>query len=129
MTKQEAIKQAYGEHWDVVKDYVDKNGWVGQYSAPIDISKLIECDLSDIGYYWRPISLQGIEDNNGWIKIESEKDLPKDNIECHFIIKENNKVTQIGRYHVGAKSFNVGTIWFNEVAHYQPIAKPKPPIY
>jgi hypothetical protein len=28
MTKQEAIKEAYGECWEQVKDYVDENGWV-----------------------------------------------------------------------------------------------------
>ena len=25
--KQEAIKNAYGEFWETVKDYVDGNGW------------------------------------------------------------------------------------------------------
>jgi hypothetical protein len=28
-------------------------------------------------FNWRPKSLDGIENNNGWIKIESKDDLPK----------------------------------------------------
>lgn len=65
--------------------------------------------------------------NNGWIKIESEADLPK----------------EYGNYHV--KYLNGQSIaWFNDgffytmkgykfkdnhITHYQPIEKPKPPIY
>ena len=28
MTKQDVIKNAYGEYWERVKDIIDKNGWV-----------------------------------------------------------------------------------------------------
>jgi len=28
MTKQEKIKEAYGENWSLVEKYVDENGWI-----------------------------------------------------------------------------------------------------
>ena len=35
---------------------------------------------------WRPKALKGIEDNNGWIKIESVEDLPKEEgLKCLFL--------------------------------------------
>ena len=46
-----------------------------EYGA--DITNLIsyDIDISGVGKF-RPKSLQGIEDNNGWTKIESDNDLP-----------------------------------------------------
>ena len=76
--KQEAIKNAYGEYWDNVKDYVDENGWASYPNVQkhdYDFGKL---EFKDGCTFLRPESLQGIENNNGWIKIESEADLPKE---------------------------------------------------
>jgi hypothetical protein len=80
MTKQEAIKEAYGEYWEQVKVFVDENGWVF-FSDDENILRLnfqqkdnISTEKTDVeSWKWRPKSLQGIENNNGWIKIENEK--------------------------------------------------------
>ena len=71
--KQEAIKKAYGEYWEAVKDFVDENGWIDFLE---DIQRIMYFfhDSDNIEVFkstWRPKSLQGIENNNGWIKIES----------------------------------------------------------
>lgn len=83
MTKEEKIKEAYGEFWyrlsELQKNYaLEFNGYVcigysdEQKRLFIDIvkSKLFDQEPT------RPKSLRGIETNNGWIKIESEDDLP-----------------------------------------------------
>ena len=83
--------------------------------------------------------------NNGWIKIESESDLPKENIECFYVIeipeKYSNHGTQIniGSFKFGknlmsgqSNYFTCDNFFYHRfpfVTHYQPIVKPQPPIY
>lgn len=86
---------------------------------------------------WRPESLSGIENNRGWTRIESEEDMPKDktidviiNDECYqgyiyegqgglFCCVENRyNSTEISEI-----------IEASYVTHYQPIIKPKTPIF
>lgn len=72
-----------------------------------------------------------MENNNGWIKIENEKDLPKNSINQR---KLNN-------WYYVYSSFKEKIEWhpknlfalhsmFHQglITHYQPIIKPKPPI-
>jgi len=124
MTKQEIIKQAYGEHWNKVCEYVDENGWCNSYWGKE------YTDLNGVGktkkdpLYWRPKSLQGIEDNNGWIKIKSETDLPKGGdifYLCGKMFEDGNFVID--------EMFTYNSIDKDKFTHYQPIIKPKPPIY
>lgn len=69
-SKQEAIKDAYGEYWELVKDYVDKNGWAFKYFEEIGISIFgSEADFKN-GIFWRPKSLQGIEAYYSFIDIK-----------------------------------------------------------
>lgn len=68
-------------------------------------------------------SLKVIENNNGWIKIESEDDLPKKEDDYHICIE--NKDLSIAY-------FDKSDGWFiacPEITHYQPIIKPQPPIF
>ena len=61
-------------------------------------------------------------DNNGWIKINSEEDLPKF-IGQYFVF--NSQKSDI--YY-----FENNTFWKNQwknITHYQPILKPQPPLY
>lgn len=132
MTKQEVIKQAYGEYWDKVKDFVNENGWcdVSMYSMIKNIKPEFSEIENEIGQFdIRPISLKGIENNNGWIKIESENDLPKDDYTlCHYIV--NGKI-EIGEYmnlHFDRPKQNE-LFYYKSVTHYQPIVKPQPPLY
>lgn len=80
MTKQEAIKKAYGDFWEQVKEYVSENGWCNSYW---NTRVFFNADTmpKQNPVRWRPISLNGIDNNNGWIKIESEDDLPKKGID------------------------------------------------
>lgn len=145
--KQEVIKKAYGEQWEQVKDYVDEDGWI-EYSN-IDISQMLEIENRGDGYddniFYRPQSLAGIETNNGWIKIESEDNLPKDAIEkeTDFWLSINN-ISFIGYFYFAVsglkyccrdynslpkeiKGVHIGEV--KELQGYQPIIKPQPPIY
>ena len=84
--------------------------------------------LHDIDCY-RPKSLQGIEDNNGWICIESEDYLPKELYIKADVIKNNKTYIYC--------DYRGDNIWWNyehkilieNATHYQQIEKPKPPIY
>lgn len=131
MTKQEKIQEAYGEHWETVKSYIDENGNFSK--VDLLISGLKYYELSSISFNhndakFRPKSLQGIENNNGWIKIESEDDLPKETTECWF--KYCGELF-MGYYNSDFKRFNTMNVLFNinEVTHYQTIVKPQPPLY
>ena len=93
--KEQAIKAAYGEHWERVKDYVEDNGWIELYSyncytdtVHTDLTEELPF-LKELGYerkyynngythYVRPKSISGIENNNSWTRIESEEDIPDD---------------------------------------------------
>ncbi len=73
-TKEELLQSIYGAEYI----HADINGWMkyGMYH-PNDLGfDNDEVDRYGDMYLWRPKSLQGIEDNNGWISINSEKDLP-----------------------------------------------------
>jgi len=64
-----------------------------------------------------------LENNNGWIKIESEKDLPKKELE-YFVKRKNVKGTVIRQFVISHTK-----AWLKCYTHYQPITKPQPPIY
>lgn len=83
-----------------------------------------DLDFNGVGKF-RPISLKGIEDNNGWIKIESEDDLPK---------KRGTFWTFIEGKEVVMNTFNTFddmefTFDNGKVTHYKPLIKPNEPIY
>jgi len=77
MTKEERIHEAYKELFDNedlkekdnrfngIKNFIDNDGWLSGNIHNVD-KKLIECS----GHEIRPKSLQGIENNNGWIKLQ-----------------------------------------------------------
>jgi len=126
MTKQEKIQEAYGEYWDIFKEFVNENGW---FHDKHFWGKWPETDLkwettdhdNDIYDKRRPKSLKGIENNNGWIKIESEADLPeKEFYKGYETFPVNYRCNSYG-LHKYFKS--------KEITHYQPITKPNPPIY
>jgi len=128
MSKQDVIKSAYGEFWSNVNGYVDKNGWCSIYYEDFGI-RLFGSEAEFYNFKaWRPKSLSGIENNRGWVKIESENDLPKEDIEC-WVLDDEEIVHAYFMY----ESKN----WYSHIdlnlrlfpTHYQPIIKPKPPIY
>lgn len=64
------------------------------------------------------------KDNNGWIKIESENDLPKEGMTNYLVCIDNEP--SIHPYNLKQL-----LMLFEDrmITHYQPIIKPKPPIY
>ena len=126
MTKQEKIEEVFESNYI----YADTNGWVrlGRFhwnELGFVTSEIFYDEELDI---WRPLSLQGIETNNGWIKIESEEDLPT--IEGSYFVF--SKVNYKPYYRIDiftgrlSNSFENGKSCFS---HYQQIIKPQPPIY
>lgn len=105
--KAEAIRKAYGEYWNQLDELSQKNalveyGWLDfEVIRKTGLAELLfngrittsiyhiplENDTIDRDFY-RPKSLQGIENNNGWIRIESEEDLPKES--GWFEVENNN---------------------------------------
>jgi hypothetical protein len=75
---------------------------------------------------FRPKSLRGIEDNNGWIKIERVEDLPT-NGSYKVILRDSGAITTL--------DFTLQQI-FNDLryivelySHYKPIEEEKKPLY
>lgn len=122
ITKEDAIKEAYkliGIDWELKSSSrLHVNGWIHRSE-----SKLINFDNWDTrGSWYRPKSLNGLENNNGWIKIESELDLPK--ITGHYWSYNGKEVLD--------DYFEYNNYWLKRwkfVTYYQPITKPEPPIY
>lgn len=75
--------------------------------------------------YYLPKSLEGIENNNGWIKIESENDLPKENGKQYQVVMKKDKSIHIGFYFEQTHKSQ----WIENISHYLEIKTPKPPIY
>lgn len=141
MKKLAAIKNAYAEYWEQLpneaqQQALQNNGFIQSQFSENTTGSLFDCIKMETiktydgafgvpSFIFRPITLKNIETNNGWISIESEEDLPKDyEISYHAWNSEGdrdyyvaNMWTIINRYHLGS------------VTHYQPIEKPKPPIY
>ena len=114
--KQEAIKKAYGKYWEILYEYVDKNGWCyGFFKTKTYFQTEFTSDK------WRPKSLSGIELNNGWIRIESEADLPNHKL----WLSDGKDVWQGNLFEMEFFAKRINTL----ATHYQPIVKPKPPIY
>lgn len=84
--KEKCIREAYEKHgydWNEIKQVVSPDGWCNCRVAHV-LALSGEQEDSECGHYVRPKSLQGIENNNGWIKIESEADLPERNDEQEY---------------------------------------------
>lgn len=127
MTKQEIIKQAYGEYWDNVSEHVDENGWCDTvwFSIKTPFEKIPDSYESKEDFrHIRPKSLQYIEDNNGWKKITGDHHLPDE--DTFFWVIENGKISRkVFNHRLPSSVKN----WMDNVTHYKPIEKPKPPIY
>lgn len=130
MTKEEKIKEAWGEYYSDVIDFMNENG--GVYAGHIErgIPYILDCvnleKISPLEY--RPKLLKGIENNNGWIKIESEDDLPKEIIECRTCFYDGRNYVE-GVIKKRSPEELSRLKYINEITHYQPIIKPEPPIF
>jgi len=123
-TKEDVIKEAYGEYWEEIKTATcNSTGWVmSDYFDCRDYD--IEVDIDDENYLWRAKSLQGVEKNNGWIKIESEADLPTKE-QLYWLSSEKGfiKDSLFPLSSIKIKYIN-GTC-----THYQPVQTPNDPVF
>lgn len=120
-TKQEVIREAYGDRWEKVKNHIGADGWVQNKGPinPFDIGfKDHEIETLGISLFWRPISLRYIEGNNGWRIVNSIEDLPKK--EGWYIIYP--KPMQYGpvAYFNPGEEVLAGQ-WMAVVTHWQPM--------
>jgi len=128
MTKQEKIQEAYGEWFEEMKPWIDEDGWFNKnafYQKKFGFNyEQIDILFSHYQDFMIPKSIFRLKDNNGWTKIESENDLPTDKTTQYSTCKDK-KVFQ--------STINCGTVkhWFNigKITHYQPIQKPREPLY
>lgn len=122
--KLKAIQDAYGEYFEKCKP--NKDGWSLRHYEEIGMNIYgSEAEFNDF-MVWRPISLKGIENNRGWIRIEEDgSNLPNGNDADDFWICNENGLFDFFSYPEQIeRKFRNGT-----VTHYQPVIKPKPPIY
>lgn len=127
MTKEEVIKEAYIEYWEQLSDSakfhaLNNNGWLHYNHILFANGTLLDCIemdcLSNIDTF-RPKSLQGIENNNGWIRIESEANLPKETGYYHVINKKGKYFRKRYLKHMDSQNEK-----WKQVTYYQPIIKP-----
>ena len=124
--KETKIKEAYGEYSDIALGLCGENGWIEKSKYYTYFPQ--DTQVSQYGQFKRPKSLQGIEDNNGWIRIESKEQLlllDKENEGFNMFFVKDKKgyisIDRLGKVRAGR--------WFSSYTHYQQIIKPQPPIY
>lgn len=118
MTKEEKIKEAYGLMYETNKSKINEDGWCsGVFNLPNTHIELYRSER----LYWRPKSLEGLESNNGWIAVEREKELPRQMVHLYDLNTETEWI--------GFLYNDYGFFAQPSATHYQPIIKPKPPIY
>lgn len=123
ISKDEVIKEAWEKFYS---NEVDKNGWLDikfksdEINFPITI--LYEKDITGRRIrksHFRPTSLQGIENNNGWLS-----DLSKltSSFNCHFIFNNTRyKGAWNGLHFIGKSNLKneVVTLKSEEITHYK----------
>lgn len=119
-----------------MKPFINENGWFDKGSFYNNVFTFKYEDLnksfSHKENYMIPISIRDLENNNGWISINSEDDLPKDYEGKMFWIVNNDHIPKKhflaffnGKFFT-IEHFPMKT---DTITHYQPILPPKPPIF
>ncbi|CAI9673429.1 MULTISPECIES: hypothetical protein [Elizabethkingia] len=140
--KEQAIKAAYGEYYKDYRRFIDENGFIYQSDLFFPETGMkkdgVEAEIISVekkhkwsNIKWRPMSLQGLENNRGWTRIESEEDLPKDDYFGNLF--EVGFLDESGFFHHDKKRCSFKSLkWMYEkklITHYQLVEKPKPPIF
>ena len=138
-TKSDVIREAWGIHYNRLKKFIDSDGKANNNDLPDDyfhacifvLDGTYDKIYEGNELYFRPKSLQGIENNEGWISINSEEDLPENTIKYHVIICG----TLTTAYYRGSNRWIVygndypKTTEKHKITHWQPITKPNPPLH
>jgi hypothetical protein len=140
-----AIKSAYGDAWEKVKDHLDEHGWClrnvnGKRTNGMEpevngfeLSQIHILQPSRDGFYrsiiypshllfkWRPKSIHGLEDNNGWRRIDEQGP----NVAGDYYVCANGKFdgTIMNSHEINL----IGNPF--EVSHWRPIDPVDQPIY
>ncbi len=127
--KQQIIINAYGQSWELVKPYVDENGWI-KY---IDLSPL--AIGFDFRYHnlefkenndWRPKVLSNLLYNNGWTEIKSIEDLPNEDY-VYWVMRKDLKLPMYRK--VNDFTEEEKAYWLKTFSHFQKILSPLSPIF
>ena len=108
------------EYYDLIKNHLRSDGSVSEV-VWLNFNIKIEHDDYSTGYF-RPASLKGLETNNGWIKIESEKDLPESGY-YEVVLRSTKETTRGSITHSKPKAMVA------YYSHYQPIKEIEKPLY
>ena len=127
MTKQEFIKQEY-ENVGILEEIWDENGEIDFNTK--GFSEQLDNFSGKITLKWLDdnsvilSSLEGIKDNNGWNKIESIEDLPKENKSYKTIDRKTGLVNEKNFLQLSDSQRIV-----RDISHWREIIQDKPPLY
>ncbi|MFV5702204.1 hypothetical protein ACM55F_10060 [Flavobacterium sp. XS2P12] len=135
MTKEEKIQEVYKDYPNLIKHVKGDNGWCGDKFGVI-FNKYKNNDLFDVrnnDYQTngtiRPKSLQGIENNNGWIEIIKNENIPSG---YYWILYSNSEIPKMGvsnGFSITQANLGLGLHPVIEITHYQPIINPLERLY
>lgn len=135
MKKREAIKQFYessGMVWVEIDKYVSEHGTLclpapdlkytlKGYAALIEKNKSMYLSKDGLNIY--PCDIKGIVDNNGWCKIESKEDLPKE--EKHYwVINRKSNTRKVALFRL-----KYASQYKSLYSHWKPYEMPDKPLY
>ena len=129
MTKEEKIKEVYGENYN--PHNIDENGWM-KYSLWMHFFKKVDDDYDEFdnrNMVVRPKSLQGIENNNAWIELIKNENIPSG---YYWILYSNSDTPKMGisnGFSITQANLGLGLHPVIEITHYQPIIEPYLPLY
>lgn len=93
--KEEAIRKAWGfEFYEKAKHAINEYGWF-ERNKDRNLTLLTHFEIKEMrfsGLFIRPRVLDNIENNNGWISIESEEDLPKDSHALLWVYTDHGNI-------------------------------------
>jgi hypothetical protein len=125
MTKQEYVKKAY-EGNELALPHIQENGWIISRHLSYLAAGLTfrYCDLDREEFKWRPRSLRGVENNNGWTKVESVIDLPHGPGTYRLIRGDGSEKT------VNKKTADFTFLhWRNPITHWKLVTEDDKPLY
>ena len=136
MTKEEKIQDVYeklGFEWNVCSKYITKNGVLILPTPDLKYSlkgyeNLVKDEnkfsaFGKEGLKLQPTELSGIYNNNGWVKIYRENDLPQFDCDCWWMDKKEGLI--LGKFLLdGSLDFIM-----ENATHYKIISTTDLPIY